>query len=136
MPTIYTALRARHRHKLVPPEPSLPKSEVFAAPIDKTFLEAERELGVTHKAYRAEESQQLKPNRRVVVIGAGLAGLCAAYELDGLGYEVTVYEARDRVGGRVHSIDNFVEGMNVATDSRNSGSRLGAARESEEATGN
>jgi hypothetical protein len=26
--------------------------------------------------------------------------------------------------------------MNVATDSRNSGSRLGAARESEEATGN
>jgi monoamine oxidase len=39
--------------------------------------------------------------KRVVVIGAGLAGLVAAYELAGLGHEVTVVEARDRVGGRV-----------------------------------
>lgn len=37
---------------------------------------------------------------RVVVIGAGLAGLTAAYELDRKGWQVTVLEARDRVGGR------------------------------------
>jgi monoamine oxidase len=42
-----------------------------------------------------------------------LAGLCAAYELRGLGYDVTVYEARTRVGGRVHSIDNFIPGKVV-----------------------
>jgi monoamine oxidase len=37
---------------------------------------------------------------KVVVIGAGLAGLSAAYELGKAGYDVTVIEARDRVGGR------------------------------------
>lgn len=36
-----------------------------------------------------------------VVIGAGLAGLVAAYELERQGWRVTVLEARDRVGGRV-----------------------------------
>src|SRR5258707_12452292 len=37
---------------------------------------------------------------RVVVLGAGVGGLSAAYELGKAGYDVTVLEARDRVGGR------------------------------------
>ncbi|MBJ20529.1 MAG: hypothetical protein CL933_14050 [Deltaproteobacteria bacterium] len=40
-------------------------------------------------------------NRRVAVLGAGLAGLRAATELARSGLEVRVYEARTRVGGRV-----------------------------------
>ncbi|WP_293307445.1 flavin monoamine oxidase family protein [Mycolicibacterium sp.] len=36
----------------------------------------------------------------VVVIGAGLAGLTAARELSGMGFDVVVLEGRDRVGGR------------------------------------
>ena len=43
------------------------------------------------------------PVRRAVVVGAGFAGLAAADALVGRGAEVTVFEARDRVGGRVHS---------------------------------
>ncbi|CAN5160856.1 hypothetical protein BH09PSE2_BH09PSE2_24990 [soil metagenome] len=37
---------------------------------------------------------------RVLVLGAGIAGLATAYELEQAGYAVTVLEARDRVGGR------------------------------------
>ncbi|NOT70123.1 MAG: FAD-dependent oxidoreductase [Hyphomicrobium sp.] len=39
--------------------------------------------------------------RSVVVIGAGLAGLTAAKKLAQAGAEVTVIEARDRIGGRI-----------------------------------
>lgn len=38
-----------------------------------------------------------------VVIGAGFAGLAAAYKLKNAGWNVTVLEARDRIGGRVFS---------------------------------
>ena len=37
---------------------------------------------------------------KVVVLGGGIAGLVAAYELRALGYECTVLEARERPGGR------------------------------------
>src|SRR5688572_11296749 len=40
----------------------------------------------------------------VAVIGAGAAGLAAAAELTGAGLRVAVIEARDRVGGRVHTV--------------------------------
>lgn len=41
----------------------------------------------------------------ITVVGAGLAGLAAAYELSKHPkYQVTVLEQRDRVGGRVHAL--------------------------------
>ncbi|MEM7360498.1 MAG: NAD(P)/FAD-dependent oxidoreductase [Pseudomonadota bacterium] len=42
-------------------------------------------------------------SERVIVVGAGVAGLKAARVLDREGFDVTVLEARDRIGGRVHS---------------------------------
>src|SRR5437763_1532660 len=42
--------------------------------------------------------------RSVVIVGAGIAGLVSAYELRRAGYQVTVLEARDRIGGRVWTI--------------------------------
>src|SRR5688572_3653291 len=50
---------------------------------------------------------------RVIVIGAGFSGLAAAYELSRAGYDVTVAEARNRVGGRVISFSDLVPGKNV-----------------------
>jgi monoamine oxidase len=50
---------------------------------------------------------------RVVVIGAGLAGLACADELSYAGYDVVVVEARDRLGGRVISRTDLVRGKVV-----------------------
>lgn len=41
---------------------------------------------------------------KVVVIGAGLAGLTTAHRLQASGMDVSIYEARNRVGGRVLTV--------------------------------
>ncbi len=52
--------------------------------------------------------------KRVVVVGAGLAGLTAALALRSTGWTVVVLEARDRVGGRVHTLYSpFTDGLHV-----------------------
>src|ERR1700677_2262191 len=55
---------------------------------------------------RAEPAQTLQVATgtgngvKVVILGAGNAGLVAAYEMRKLGYQCTVLEARERPGGR------------------------------------
>jgi monoamine oxidase len=43
---------------------------------------------------------------QAIVIGAGAAGLRAAVELRKAGRQVLVLEARERIGGRIHSVDD------------------------------
>ncbi len=62
----------------------------------------------------------------VIVIGAGVAGLEAAHELDSEGKKVVVLEARDRVGGRLwtdhysdYALDmggSWIHGLNANSD--------------------
>jgi monoamine oxidase len=63
-------------------------------------------------------ARQFAAGKRVVVIGAGFAGLSCAYELKSVGYDVTLVEARGRISGRVESRNaalksEFVPGRNV-----------------------
>ena len=41
---------------------------------------------------------------KIAIIGAGLAGLTAAYELRNSGHKVDVYEATDRIGGKLYTV--------------------------------
>lgn len=51
--------------------------------------------------------------RKVIVIGAGFAGLACAHELRAKGFAVTILEARKRVGGRVLTFHDFVKGATI-----------------------
>ena len=46
----------------------------------------------------------------VIVIGAGMAGITAARELVRAQYSVAVLEARDRIGGRIMTLEDFCDG--------------------------
>lgn len=61
--------------------------------------------GAIASGVRAAEELMIpgSSGERVAVVGAGLAGATAAALLAERGVQVTVFEARDRVGGRVHS---------------------------------
>lgn len=51
--------------------------------------------------------------KRVIVVGAGFAGLATAHELLNAGHDVTVLEARARIGGRVLTFRDMVPGKIV-----------------------
>src|SRR3954467_295668 len=45
------------------------------------------------------EAPEVRPGKKVAVIGSGPAGLCAAAQLNKAGHTVTVFERSDRIGG-------------------------------------
>lgn len=54
----------------------------------------------------------------VIVIGAGIAGLSAANELVKQGKKVVILEARERLGGRIHTLYGEKEDLSVVSDKR------------------
>jgi monoamine oxidase len=95
----------------------------YGPPIDleerRRFLQQTLAVGATllfsHSALAIPRGFSAK---RIVVIGAGFSGLACAFELKAMGYDVTVVEARERIGGRVLSFNDklghgYIPGRNV-----------------------
>lgn len=57
-------------------------------------------LSIVQRGLRPRAETQ----QRVIVVGAGMAGLVAAYELLRAGHDPLILEARNRVGGRVYTL--------------------------------
>src|SRR5262245_46684935 len=66
-------------------------------------------------AAEVQDLERRGPARRVIVVGAGLAGLCAAYQLSRAGHDVVVLEAQRRAGGRVETLRDFAEDLCAET---------------------
>jgi len=52
-------------------------------------------------AYENDKNKLSEENKKVIVIGAGISGLATAHHLHCKGYDVEVFEACDRIGGRI-----------------------------------
>lgn len=73
-------------------------------------------LDLLSQPAKAKRTLNLKPisqAKTVIVLGAGISGLCAAYELEKAGYNCVVLEANNRVGGRCFTIRNNTETTEV-----------------------
>lgn len=74
----------------------------------KSSLMAGIGAAITNPGCERETSNRNSNRKNVVVAGAGIAGLCCAYELMKLGHEVTVLEASNRHGGHVYTLKNVL----------------------------
>jgi monoamine oxidase len=91
--------------------PGKPQSAVAARLSRRAFVKLSG-LAVGGLALSSDLSWALPQNadprstrgKRVVILGAGLAGLAAALELKSVGHDVTILEAQLHPGGRVHTI--------------------------------
>lgn len=85
------------------------KDRLSRRPFVRLLLAMAWGLGGSSRRNNADrgEARGRKSAPRVLVIGAGLAGLAAARELHDQGWDVTVLEGRERVGGRLWTSDRW-----------------------------
>jgi monoamine oxidase len=84
------------------------ESEMPGAPSPESQPPVSQELLDT-----AEQGLDSRPQnaKRVIILGGGIAGLVAAFELMRQGHEPLILEATHRVGGRVKTLRDFAPGL-------------------------
>jgi monoamine oxidase len=80
----------------------------------RAFLRSAGAIGAAAALGARVTPAQAASAPRIVVVGAGLAGLTCAYRLRQAGYRATVYEASNRVGGRCWSLRGFFDDGQIA----------------------
>jgi monoamine oxidase len=113
MPTLYTSLIARQNPKLNTLAPKRQRPPVAPEHAAKDLPDLQALVADEHAAQLAEIVRLQETAKSVVVIGAGLAGLSAAYELRKRGYSVTVFEVSERPGGRTVTVEHLVKGHHM-----------------------
>ena len=106
---------ARGAYSYLAPGASSTTRRTLAQPVDDRIFFAGEATDLDHPATvhgalasgrrAAAEVLGTAPPGPIVVVGAGVAGLGAARDLVAAGRPVVVLEARDRIGGRVWSVD-------------------------------
>jgi len=105
------SLYARLSHRFAPERFATPRRDLL-----KVTLAASAGLLLSGPALGMGSRPLRRPSmagKRVVVVGAGFSGLTCAHELMAAGYDVTVLESRDRVGGRVLTFSDMAPGRNA-----------------------
>lgn len=81
----------------------------------RAFLRQSAQLGLGGALLTTPWLRRLGTPPRISIIGGGIAGLNAAYQLQKMGLDSTIYEASSRVGGRMMTAKN-VMGPGLTTD--------------------
>lgn len=69
------------------------------------LVSGETQAGAIRQQWLQRAAQLATTNKpTVAILGAGISGLCVAYELKKAGFPITLIEARDRPGGRSHTV--------------------------------
>jgi monoamine oxidase len=93
-------------------------SSAGAAGLHRTF----GAMGLLPAPVAYAGAPQLSPDRgrgsRVVILGAGIAGMTAGYRLRKAGYDCVILEARDRPGGRVWTLRGGDEVIETKSEQR------------------
>src|SRR5580658_5077574 len=69
----------------------------------RTFIRNSLTAGTAITLSPAFAAMSTSPGKKIIVAGAGITGLCCAYELMKSGHDVTVLEASGRYGGHVYT---------------------------------
>ncbi|MFP3042618.1 glutamate synthase subunit beta [Treponema primitia] len=123
--------------------PALCEASCVLGANDEPVTIRQNELAVIEKAYElglvAPRIPRVRNGKKVAVVGAGPAGLSAAYYLNRAGFSVTVYEGAQKLGGYLRYgipdfkldksfIDRRVRIMEAEGVEFKTGARIGSAR--------